>query len=355
MIPGTCRARKSSPPVATVGRSWLAACPRVRFNAVQGGPQAVPRPRGLLRRDTAKDAELLALRHENAVPRRQIANPVHYEPADRFWLATLSSLIHRHRWQTIFPVTPGTLLTWHRRLIAAKWDYSTRRARTGRPRPERRSRNLVLRLAQENTRCGHRRIQGELARPGHPIAASTVWEILHAAGIDTALGHRLYALAFLEHGTRRLHITDPPSREWAVQQARNVAADLGVRTESLRFLLRDRDGKYGSAFDAVFQAEDMDVPLSAPRAPRMNAHCERVIGTIRREALDHVLIMNEAHARHVLADFQRLYNTHRPHRSRNQRPPDAQDQPATVHDPGSRRLLRTRVLGGTLNEYRYTA
>ncbi|MFF3933097.1 integrase core domain-containing protein [Streptomyces hirsutus] len=140
-----------------------------------------------------------------------------------------------------------------------------------------------------------------------------------------------------------------------MQQARNVAADLGVRIESLRFLMRDRDGKYGPAFNAVFQAEDMEVLLSAPRAPRMNAHCERVIGTIRREALNHVLVMNEAHARHVLADFQRHYNTHRPHRSRNQLPPDAQDQPATVHDLGSRRLLRTRVLGGTLNEYRYAA
>ncbi|MFI9780158.1 hypothetical protein ACIHCV_36615 [Streptomyces sp. NPDC051956] len=103
--------------------------------------------------------------------------------------------------------------------------------------------------------------------------------------LDTALGHRLYAPAFLEHGTRRLHITGVtthPGREWVVQQARNVATDLAVRIQSLRFLLRNRDGKYGPAFDAV-HAEDMDVLLSAPRAPRMNAHCERVIGTIRRE------------------------------------------------------------------------
>ncbi|MEU6525265.1 integrase core domain-containing protein [Streptomyces sp. NPDC046924] len=116
-----------------------------------------------------------------------------------------------------------------------------------------------------------------------------------------------------------------------------------------------RDGKYLPAFDAVFQAEDREVLLSAPRAPRVNARCERVIGTIRREALDHVLVMNEAHARHVLADFQRHCNTPRPHRSRNQLPPDAQDRSVTVHDPGSRRLPRTRVLGGTLNEYRYAA
>jgi nicotinamidase-related amidase len=139
---------------------------------------------------------------------------------------------------------------------------------------------------------GHKRIQGELARLGHPIAASTVWEILHAAGIDpaprrsgstwreflttraegiiaadffhidTALGERLYALAFLEHGTRRLHITGVtthPTRNWTAQQARNLAAELDTRTEALRFLLRDRDGKYGVSFDAVFEAEDMNV------------------------------------------------------------------------------------------------
>ncbi|MFJ8962869.1 integrase core domain-containing protein [Lentzea sp. NPDC102401] len=113
------------------------------------------------------------------------------------------------------------------------------------------------------------------------------------------LGARLYALAFLEHGTRRLHITGVtahPTREWTVQQARNLAGELGVRLESLRFLLRDRDGKYGDAFDAVFEAEELRVVASAPRAPRMNAHCERIIGTIRREILDQVLILGEGHA-----------------------------------------------------------
>jgi hypothetical protein len=220
----------------------------------------------------------------------------------------------------------------------AKWDYSARRARTGRPPTKAALKKLILQLARENAQWGHRRIQGELARLGHPIAASTVWKILHAAGIDpaprragptwrefltnqaqgiiavdflhidTVLGRRLYALAFLEHGTRHLHIagiTAHPTREWAVQQARNLTTDLCTRMEPLRFLLRDRDGKYGQSFDAVFEAEEMEILKSAPRAPRMNAHCERVIGTIRREALDHVLIMNEAHARHVLAAYER--------------------------------------------------
>ena len=138
-------------------------------------------------------------------------------------------------------------------------------------------------------------------------------------------------------------------------QVRNLAADLGIRFGSLRFLLRDRDGKYSRAFDAVFEAEGVEILKSAPRAPRMNAHCERVIGSLRREVLDHVLVLNEFHAKRVLAAYQRHYNRHRPHQARNQLPPDAHDHPAAVHDLDARRVLRTRVLGGVVNEYRYAA
>ncbi|WP_307841635.1 integrase core domain-containing protein [Streptomyces endocoffeicus] len=344
-------------------------------------------PTVLLRREMAKDAELLVLRHENAVLRRQLTGPVRYEPADRFWFATLSGLIPRRHWREVFPVTPGTLLAWHRRFIAAKWDYTARR-RTGRPPTTAAIKALVLRLARENPRWGHRRIQGELTRLGHRIAASTVWEILNAAGtdpaprhsgptwrefltaqadgiiaadffhFDTALGRRLYALAFLEHGTRRLHIagvTARPTRDWAVQQSRNLTSDLGIRIETLRFLVRDRDGKYGEAFDAVFQAEEMEIIKSAPQAPRMNAHCERVIGSIRREALDHILIMNETHARQVLGAYERHYNRHRPHQARNQLPPEASEQPIAAPNLNTRKVLRTRILGGLINEYIHAA
>ena len=125
-------------------------------------------PSALLRRDSAKDAELLVLRHENAVLRRQITGPVRYEPADRFWFAALSSLIPRPRWPAVFPVTPATVLAWHRRFIAAKWDYHARRRSSGRPTTRATITNLVLRLASENPRWGHRRIHGELARLGWP-------------------------------------------------------------------------------------------------------------------------------------------------------------------------------------------
>ncbi|MFF9667061.1 integrase, partial [Streptomyces althioticus] len=121
--------------------------------------------------------------------------------------------------------------------------------------------------------------------------------------IDLVDLRRVYALVFLEHGTRRLHVTGVtahPTGPWAVQQARNLAVELGVRFDSLRFLIRDRDAKYTSSFDAVFEAEEAEVIKTPPRAPRANAHCERVIGTLRREALDHLLIWNEIHARQVL-------------------------------------------------------
>ncbi|WP_306750722.1 hypothetical protein [Saccharothrix yanglingensis] len=140
-------------------------------------------PSTVLRSEAAKDAALLVLRHENAVLQRQPTGPVRYEPADRFWFAALSGLVDRRRWPEIFPVTPGTLLAWHRRSVTRKWDHSARR-RTGRPPTRAAIKSLVLRLAGENPRWGHQRIQGELARLGHHIAHSTVWQILHDAGID---------------------------------------------------------------------------------------------------------------------------------------------------------------------------
>jgi hypothetical protein len=107
-------------------------------------------PAVLLHRDTAKDAELLVLRHENGVLPRQITGQVRYEPADRFWFAALSSLLPRRRWHEIFPVQPATILAWHRRFIARKWDYSARRRPTGRPPTHSPIKKLALHLAHEN-------------------------------------------------------------------------------------------------------------------------------------------------------------------------------------------------------------
>jgi putative transposase len=225
----------------------------------------------LARSDLSKDIELLVLRHENQVLRRQLGGRLRLDHADRLWLAALSRLVSRRQWPEIFPVTPATILRWHQNLVARKWDYTSRR-RPGRPSTGISVRALIVRMARENPAWGHRRIQGELARLGHAIAASTVWEILHAAGIDpaprragptwrqfltaqahaiiacdflvveTVLLQRLYVLVFIEHGTRRLHlggVTARPTGAWAAQQARNLAMDLEDRLGTLRFLIHD--------------------------------------------------------------------------------------------------------------------
>ena len=136
----------------------------------------------LARDGGAKDVELLVLRHQVAVLRRQVHRP-ELRPDDRVVLAALSRLLPRARWSAFF-VTPGTLLRWHRQLLARHWTYS--HARSGRPAIDPQIRALVLRFAAENPSWGHRRIQGELARLGQQVAASTVWKILHRAGVDPA-------------------------------------------------------------------------------------------------------------------------------------------------------------------------
>src|ERR1035438_5668629 len=138
----------------------------------------------LARRAASKDAELLVLRHENAVLRRQISR-VRYQPADRLWLTALSRLIPRRRRGEVFAVTPATLLPGPRHLVPRKGDYASRR-RPGRPSTAAAIRKLVIRIATDNPTWGHRRVQGELVKLGHPIAAAKVWQILHDAGIDPA-------------------------------------------------------------------------------------------------------------------------------------------------------------------------
>ena len=337
----------------------------------------------LTRHQVSKDAELLVLRHENAVLRRQISR-VRYQPGDRLWLAVLSRLVPRRRWGQVFAVTPATLLAWHRRLVARKWDYASRR-RPGRPSTAAAIRKLVIRIATDNPGWGHRRVQGELVKLGHPIAASTVWQIMHDAGIgpaprrtgptwkqfltaqargilaadfvhvDTVLLRRIYALIVIEHGTRRVRlaaITAHPDGAWTTQAARNFLMDLGQRATSVKFLIRDRAGQFTSSFDAVFTAGGIRILASPPQAPRANAICERIIGTLRRELLDRVLIVNEHHLRWALTEYLRHYNAARPHRSLGQlTPAQAESQPPQTINLAEHRVRRRQVLGGLTHEY----
>jgi putative transposase len=166
---------------------------------------------------------------------------------------------------------------------------------------------------------------------------------------------RLYVLIFIEHGTRRLHIagvTANPTGSWVAQQARNLAMDLGARVDTLRFVIRDRDSKYIRAFDGVFDAAGIQVITTPPRAPRTNAICERVVGTLRRELLDRILILGPGHLRRILAEYTLHYNSHRPHQSLRQWSPDtAPAVPAPITDLTGKRIKRRPVLGGLINEY----
>ena len=228
---------------------------------------------------------------------------------------------------------------------------------------------------------------GEL---GVTVAPSTVGEILRAAGIDpaprrsgpawrqflqaraagllavdflhvdTVLLRRLYVLVFIEHGTRRMHlggVTANPTGEWTVPQARNLTLSLDERSEAIRFLIRDRGSNFTAAFDAVFAAAGIRIPRTAVQAPRMNAICERLVGTLRREVLDRMLIMGEAHLRTVLAEYQVHYNAARPHQGIAQRVPDDDpDAPrAAVIDLNHGPLDRRSVLNGLINEYTHAA
>ena len=271
----------------------------------------------VFRSDLAKDAELLVLRHENAVLRRH-AGRVRYEPADRAWFAALARLVPRRRWAGVFPVTPATLLAWHRRLAAGKYDTSKRR-KPGRPPTVPGFARLVVRLAGENPLRGHRRIHGELVKLGVTVAPSTVWEILRAAGInpaprrsgptwrqflraqaagivavdflhvDTVLLKRIYVLVFIEHGTRRMHLggVTAPNRgpDGAAGPQPRAYPRRSVRGYQVPHP-RPRIELHPRSFDAVFQPTGARILRTAVQAPRRNAICERLAGTLRRELLD---------------------------------------------------------------------
>ena len=149
---------------------------------------------------------------------------------------------------------------------------------------------------------------------------------------------RIYVLVFIEHGTRRMHlggVTVSPTGEWTVQQARNLALSLGERFEDIKFLIRDRGSNFTASFNAVFQAARTRIVRTAVQAPRMNAICERLVGTLPRELLDRVLILGESHLRTVLAGYQVHYNTARPHQGIAQRVPNGNTTVATSPLPTS--------------------
>jgi transposase InsO family protein len=334
------------------------------------------------RSENAKEIEILVLRHQLVVLRRHTPRP-RISRIDRVVIAALGRLLPARR-RRGFLVTPPTILRWHRQLVSRHW--TTRPVRAGRPAIPAAVRTLIVRLATENPTWGYRRVHGELAGLGYQIGASTVWKILHAAGIDpaprragptwtqflraqahgilacdlfhldTIALHRLYVFFVIEHATRRVHIlgvTAHPTGAWLTQQARNLLMDLDDANRGFRFLIRDRDAKFTASFDAIFTAIDAQIIKTPVQAPQANAIAERFVGTIRRELLDRILIINRRHAAAALHEFERHYNDHRPHRGLGQAAPS---RPLPRRAPTDvRKIKRRDRLGGLLHEYQQVA
>ena len=336
-----------------------------------------------------KDAEILMLRHQLAVAERERPR-AHSRLTwpDRAWPALLAGTLPLERLSAMrLIVTPGTILRWHRNIVGRRWARRSRRGRPGRPRLCRNVRSVVLRLARENESWGYRRIHGELAGLGITVAPSTVWRMLKSAGIDPAPrrdgpgwagflrsqaqammaldfftadllnGTKVYVLAVIEHGTRRIRVlgaTENPVQSWVVQQARNLLMDLEDAPMSVKFVLHDRDVSFTAAFDSIFHAAGVTVVRSAVQAPRMNSIMERWIGSCRRELLDRTLIWNQGHLMTVLREYEDFYNTHRPHRTLNQAAP-LRPLPDGVASLDHFRVRRRDRAGGVIHEYRLVA
>ena len=336
----------------------------------------------LARSSAAKDVEILVLRHEVSVLRRQLpaAKP---DRADRAVLAALARLLPRPlRERRIF--TPRTLLAWRKRLVARKW---TQPRPPGRPPVPEELRDLIIRFGGENPRWGSKRVHGELRRLGHRVGISTVRRVLRGAGlgpaprraptrrewtaflktqaqgvlatdffhIDTINLTRLYAFFVIEVRTRTVHllgVTAHPTTAWVTRRARNLMIDLGGRVGEFTHLVRDRDGKFTAAFDAVFTAEGVEVRKTPPRSPNCNPYAERFVRSARQECTDNILLLDRGHAEKVLTDFATHFNNHRPHQGRDQLAPS--DNPDVIQFP-TYRIQRRAAVAGLISEYRPAA
>ena len=327
----------------------------------------------------SKDAEILVLRHQLAVLRRQVGRP-RFSWSDRALTALIARFVQRER-RHAFLVTPPTVLDWHRHLVRRHWTYPHRHP--GRPRLAEDTVDLICRLAMENPRWGYLRIVGELKKLGVAVSKTSVATVLRTHGhgpaprrqglswseflraqaelvlatdfftVDSVLLRRYYVLFVVEVESRVVHllgVTANPRGPWVTQVARNFAADLEEQRLRFRFLLRDRDTKFTASFDAVTASVGIQVVRTPVKAPRANAFAERWVRTVRRECLDHLLVMSRRQLASVLCDYVRHYNRARPHRGLHLAVPE----PCSPQAHGGT-VRRHDVLGGIIHEYERAA
>jgi transposase InsO family protein len=328
----------------------------------------------------AKEAEILLLRHQLAVLRRQVGRP-RFSWTDRALVAALARLVPRERWAA-FLITPETILRWHRALIRRRWTYPHRRP--GCPPLSEETVELIFRLARENPRWGYLRIVGELKKIGVSVSKTSVAAVLRRHGlppaprragptwseflsaqakgivatdffhVDTVFLRRYYVLFVIELERRVVHVlgaTSNPNGPWVTQVARNFAADLEEAGRRFRFLIRDRDTKFTARFDEVFASIGVEAIRTPVRSPRANAYAERFVRTVRTECLDHVLVVSRRHLESVLDEYVRHYNQARPHRGLQLAQPVP--HPVAVIEGGT--VARRDILDGLIHEYEWTA
>ena len=314
--------------------------------------------------------ENLALRQQLAVLRRRAPRPKLRWRDRLFWVA-LSRLWPRWR-EALHIVTPATVITWHRAGFRLFWRWRTRGG--GRPVIAPEVRALVQRLATDNPAWGAPRIHGELLKLGFSVAQSTVaawmpsrprprkppsqtWRtflknhLSTAAAMDffvipTATFQLLYGFVVLEHGRRRIRhvaVTAHPTAEWTSQQLREAFP----WDTAPRFLHRDRDGIYGNAVTATIKGMGIEQVLSAPRSPWQNPFVERLIGTLRRELLDNVIILGERHAARLLREYAVYYNASRTHLALDKDAPE----PRAIEPPSAGAIQSSEVLSGLHHRY----
>lgn len=334
-----------------------------------------------------KDLEILVLRQQLAILQRKLNHPVKPNRVEKMTLAVLVAKLKRvtlrstNQLRDVIRIfQPETVLRWHRELVRLKWTYP-RKNKVGRPSIGRDLENLILRLAQENTRWGYGKIEGELLKLGFRVSQSTIRNVLDRHGILPApirngsigwrqlMGHykeqilacdfftietirlqTLYVLFFIELNTRRVYlsgITTHPNQIWITQQARQLVWELDDNGSAFHFLIHDNDSKFTKAFDTVFESEGFHVIHTPFRAPNANAYAERWVRTAREECLDHILILNASHLRRVLHEFiYDYYNVTRPHQGIGQQTPLPHK-----HTQHKGIIQRRKVLGGIINDY----
>jgi putative transposase len=329
--------------------------------------------RAMLFGSAAVAIENLALRHQLLVLQRSVDRP-RLSRWDRILWVWLSRVWVGWR-STLAIVQPATVLAWHRQGFRLYWRWKSRPNPVGRPRLDAELRDLIRRMARENPTWGRRRIRAELALLGYAVAELTVAKYMHRTAprpsptwraflathareiiavdfflVPTLTFRLLFVFIGLRHDRRELiyvNVTDHPTAHWAARQL----IEAFPEETAPKYLLRDRDAIYGEIFTRCVDTMGIRQVITAPRAPWQNPFVERVIGSIRRECLDHFLILNETHLYRLLRAYVAYYNAVRPHQALDNNSP----QPRDIDPPPGGRIIAFPQVGGLHHRYQRAA